>query len=209
EEYRKFIEIENKFIINKAESNITTYYPRGTVKENKTYDLITLELYYQDEIGLRKAYEDWKKRINKRQINDNTNKLKRLKIFSYCQEPAEIEHVNEIIERYSKIDANKGPNIINNLEYTCEMWKKKVETLRGVTKKFKEEDPNELKKQKEYKPNNLNYIDEFKMMIKYPYEPDNPERYKAANKVNLPNIEIPRKDKAQLRQLLQDLKSKP
>ncbi|CAG8819587.1 6089_t:CDS:2, partial [Gigaspora margarita] len=206
EGYQKFIEIENKIVINKAE-----------------------KLYYQDKISLRKVYKDWKKRINKRQIDDDINKVKknkhevfknhekltklneetqvknRLKILSYCQKPAKIEHINEIKEHYSKINTNKGPDIINDLECTCEIWKKKVETLKGVTKKFKEDDPNELKKQEEYKPNNLNYscatwikrVDKFKIMIKYLYEPDNPKRCKAANKVNLPNIEILRKDKAQ------------
>ncbi|CAG8710674.1 24819_t:CDS:1, partial [Gigaspora rosea] len=44
-------------------------------------------------------------------------------------------------------------------------------------------------------------------MIKYPYEPKVPKRCKAADKVNLPNIEIPRKDKAQSIQLVQNLKS--
>ncbi|CAG8645327.1 41002_t:CDS:2 [Gigaspora margarita] len=58
EGYRKFIEIENKIIINKAESNIATYHSR-------------------DEISLEKAYEDWKKRINRRQIDDDTNKVKK------------------------------------------------------------------------------------------------------------------------------------
>ncbi|CAG8799768.1 10712_t:CDS:2 [Gigaspora margarita] len=40
-------------------------------------DLTDQELYYQDKISLEKAYEDWKKRINRRQIDDNTNKVKK------------------------------------------------------------------------------------------------------------------------------------
>ncbi|KAF0445740.1 hypothetical protein F8M41_003065 [Gigaspora margarita] len=152
EGYQKFIKIENKIIINKTKSNIATYHPKGTVKENKTYDLITPELYYQDEISLRKAYKDWKKRINKRQIDNNTDKVEKMNMKTHRNGTHD-----KIIECYSKININKGPDIINNLEYTGEMWKKRIETLKGVTKKFKEADPNELKKQEEYKPNNLNH----------------------------------------------------
>ncbi|CAG8820652.1 20550_t:CDS:2, partial [Gigaspora margarita] len=171
EEYRKFIEMENKIIINKAKKINKKPIDNNTNKVKK------------DE------HEAFKDHERPTEPNEETQVKNRLKTFTYCQEPTEIEHIDE----------------------------KKVETLKEVTKKFKEEDLNELKKQEEYKPNNLNHscttwikwVDKFKITIKYPYKPDDSERCKAANKVNLLNIEIPRKDKALLIQLLQDLKSKP
>ncbi|KAF0374129.1 hypothetical protein F8M41_012887 [Gigaspora margarita] len=204
EGYQKLIRRKNKIIINKVENNVVIYYARNakfetkvvrvyemfdstrnkpvegiTVKVNKTHDLTDQELYYQDEIGLEKAYEDWKKRINKRQINNDTNKVKkdkhkvfksykrptepnertqvkdRLKTFSCYQEYTEMKHIDETIEGYFKnrtsIEANIEPNSTNDLERTCEVWKKKVETLKEMTKKSKNKIQNETKKQEEYK----------------------------------------------------------
>ncbi|CAG8819893.1 25835_t:CDS:2, partial [Gigaspora margarita] len=234
--------IKNKIIINKAKSNIATYYPRGTVKENKTHDLTDQELYYQDEIGLEKAYEDWKKRINRRQIDDGTNQVKkdeyeafksyerptepnkrtqvknRLKTFSYCQEYTEMKHIDKTIEGYFKnrtsIEADIGPNSTNDLEYTCENWKKRVKILKRMTKKSKDKDQNETKKQEEHGQANLNFlyktwmnkIEIFKRTIKYLYEPNDPESYKIADTVQ--DTETSRKDKAQSIQPLQNLKSR-
>ncbi|CAG8768395.1 10517_t:CDS:2, partial [Gigaspora margarita] len=169
----------NTIGLNSQNTEVDNIIKGITVKENKTHDLTDQELYYQDEIGLEKAYEDWKKRINKRQINDNTNKVKkdkhevfksykrptepnertqvkdRLKTFSYCQEYTEMKHIDETIEGYFKnrtsIEANIGSNSTNDLERTCEVWKKKVEMLKGITKKSKDKDQNETKKQEEYK----------------------------------------------------------
>ncbi|CAG8615422.1 10782_t:CDS:2, partial [Gigaspora margarita] len=86
EEYQKFIEKENRIIINKIGNNIVI-----TIRKMQTLES---KLCYQKEINLEKAYENWKKR---------------------------------------------------------------VEILKRITKKFKEKDLNELKKQEEYRQTTLNH----------------------------------------------------
>ncbi|CAG8792753.1 37675_t:CDS:10, partial [Gigaspora margarita] len=189
-EYRK---VENRIIINKIRSNIAIYRPRIEVKGNKTYDLTIQGLYCQDEINLRRTYKDCNKKISNaeeiRVKKDEHEVFKKMK------------HVDETIEGYFKnrtsIEADIGSNSTNDLERTCES---------------KDKDQNETKKQEEHGQANLNFlcktwmnkIEIFKRMIKYPYEPKDPESNKIADTVQ--NAETSRKDKAQWIQPLQNLK---
>ncbi|CAG8735572.1 25017_t:CDS:2 [Gigaspora margarita] len=218
----------------KVESEIDTIYcPRIEVKGNKTYDPTTQGLYCQDEIDLRRTYKDCNKKIsNAKEIhvekdkheafkdherptepNEETQVKNRLKTFSYCQEPAKMEHIDKIIECYSKIDANKEPDIINDLECTCEDWKKRVKMLKRMTKKPKDKDQNETKKQEEHGRANLNFLCEtwmnkvnnLKRIVKTSYKQKYTKRHKIVNIVQ--DAETLRKDEAQSIRLLPDLKS--
>ncbi|CAG8710664.1 24818_t:CDS:2, partial [Gigaspora rosea] len=179
------VELEAHEIFNSFQELATNnpemnrWYPEYeiAIKRNKTHDIITLGLYYREEIGLEKAYEEWRKKISKilyqvekdehevfkdhkrlTELDEDTQVKDKPRISYYCPKYMKIRHVNETIERYFKIEADIGHNIINNLERTCKDWKKRVKTLKKMTKEYKDKDLNETKKQEEYELTNLNHI---------------------------------------------------
>ncbi|CAG8513642.1 6210_t:CDS:2, partial [Gigaspora margarita] len=105
-----------------------------TVKENKARDLTDQELYYQEEIIKKDEHEAFKSYKRPTEPNEETQVKNRLKTFLYCQKYTEMKHVDKIIECYPKIEANIEPNSTDNLEHTCEVWKKKIEIFKRMIK---------------------------------------------------------------------------
>ncbi|CAG8729986.1 8302_t:CDS:2, partial [Gigaspora rosea] len=73
---------------------------------------------YQRNLCRKDEHEAFKgyKRLIK--LNKETQVKNKLETFSYYQNSTKMEHINETIECHFKIEANIGPDIINDLEQT-------------------------------------------------------------------------------------------
>ncbi|RIB04565.1 hypothetical protein C2G38_2048332 [Gigaspora rosea] len=68
-----------------------------------------------------------------------------------------IESVKAELNRANTIELDSTITKVNNIGYTCEAWKRKIETLKRITKKSKDKDLNKTKIQEDYESTTLDH----------------------------------------------------
>ncbi|CAG8644697.1 19187_t:CDS:2, partial [Gigaspora rosea] len=195
--------------INEKFDHINKYTSKVPSKEAITKKAI--EMSYVKEIHVEKDEHEAFKNHERPTEPDGANRDKdKPKTSYYYPKYIKIGHIIETIEEYfenrNSIETDIRPDTTIDLGYTCEAWKRKIETLKRITKKSKDKDLNKTKIQEDYESTTLDHKCEVWIKRKHKIIDKNCNNAEIADTVQ--DAETLRKDKVQLILLLQNLKSR-